>query len=155
MTDCYCQSGKTYATCCQPLHQGTSAATPLSLMRSRYSAFVLNLGDYLWHTHHPDFRGDLTPAKLSVENTDWQKLDILLHCYRQGYPQGWVEFKAWFRNSQQQLQFLHERSHFLFEQGRWWYADGLFQPSPIARNQPCPCGSQDPFKHCCQHNPLN
>jgi hypothetical protein len=42
-----------YAACCQPWHLGQPAPTPEALMRSRYSAFVLGLADYLRATLAP------------------------------------------------------------------------------------------------------
>ncbi|MDH5673153.1 MAG: YchJ family metal-binding protein [Myxococcales bacterium] len=50
---CPCSSAKPYAGCCQPLHTGERApADAVELMRSRFSAVSLGLGDYLWSTLH-------------------------------------------------------------------------------------------------------
>jgi uncharacterized protein YchJ len=48
--DCPCHSGRRYRECCEPLHQGRDAETPEALMRSRYAAFALGLGDYIAKT---------------------------------------------------------------------------------------------------------
>ncbi|MGL4918547.1 MAG: YchJ family protein, partial [Aeromonas allosaccharophila] len=72
------------------------ADTPEQLMRSRYSAFVLGLGEYLVHSWHPAHLGGLTAAELSQTDTHWDGLEIIAS---QGGPQdetGMVEFKAWF-----------------------------------------------------------
>ena len=50
---CPCGSNKEYAVCCRPFHQGAIAENALLLMRSRYSAYVLNLPDYIVKTTHP------------------------------------------------------------------------------------------------------
>jgi peptide deformylase len=50
---CPCGSNKEYALCCKPFHQGAPAENALLLMRSRYSAYVLNLPDYIVKTTHP------------------------------------------------------------------------------------------------------
>ena len=54
---CPCDSGQTYVDCCGAWHlgllQGLHAPTPEALMRSRYSAYVLGLIDYLLATWHP------------------------------------------------------------------------------------------------------
>jgi SEC-C motif domain protein len=50
---CPCGSGKGYAACCGLLHAGAPAADAEALMRSRYSAYVLGLADYLRATWHP------------------------------------------------------------------------------------------------------
>src|SRR5215469_12105793 len=60
--DCPCHSGARYAECCGPLHEKKRpAATPEALMRSRYAAFALGLGQYLVDTlssDHPDRASD-------------------------------------------------------------------------------------------------
>ena len=56
--DCPCHSGLRYVACCARLHRGEQpAATPEALMRSRFAAFALGLGEYLVETlaeEHPD-----------------------------------------------------------------------------------------------------
>jgi SEC-C motif-containing protein len=61
-TPCPCGSPHPYDACCQPLHQGAAAASAEALMRSRYSAYVLGLEDYLLATWHADTR----PAALDL-----------------------------------------------------------------------------------------
>jgi SEC-C motif-containing protein len=67
--DCPCHSGLRYSACCSPFHAGTQEApTPEALMRSRYAAFALGLGDYLVRTlasTHPDRQ--LPPQELARE----------------------------------------------------------------------------------------
>lgn len=51
---CPCHSGKDYDLCCGPYHKETkSPETPLELMRSRYSAYALDLPEYIIKTTHP------------------------------------------------------------------------------------------------------
>jgi SEC-C motif-containing protein len=58
LRDCPCHSDLRYSACCGPFHKGVQEAlTPEALMRSRYAAFALGLGDYLVRTlasSHPD-----------------------------------------------------------------------------------------------------
>jgi len=70
---CPC-GGENYDTCCGRYHHGTPAPDAASLMRSRYSAFVLKLEDYLLATWHPDTR----PASLDLDtdNTKWLGLEV-------------------------------------------------------------------------------
>jgi len=55
---CPCHSDRRYADCCGPFHnQQCEAPNPETLMRSRYSAFALGLGEYLFDTlaaTHPE-----------------------------------------------------------------------------------------------------
>ena len=56
---CPCGRGPAYSACCGRYHAGPlhlQAPDPESLMRSRYSAFVLDLRDYLLATWHPEHR---------------------------------------------------------------------------------------------------
>ncbi|MBC7184532.1 MAG: zinc chelation protein SecC, partial [Marinobacter sp.] len=71
---CPCGSGKSYRECCRLFHEGEPAPSPEALMRSRYTAFVLDLPDYLRATWHQSTR----PETLSLEDSpDWASLQIL------------------------------------------------------------------------------
>ena len=124
MTPCPCGSTLSYQTCCAPLHQGQAAASCEQLMRSRYSAFVLGLGDYLVQSWHPDFLGGLTATELGRQETRWVGLEIVNT--QDGTPddeEGQVEFKAWFLDAGQR-HCLHERSRFTRLARRWVYKIG-------------------------------
>ena len=90
-----------------------------ALMRSRYSAFVLEDADYLLATWHPSRR----PPELGFEpNTKWLGLDV--HSHRQvDATHAEVEFVARSRTGGRAHR-LHERSRFVCEDGRWYYLDG-------------------------------
>lgn len=50
---CPCSSEKPYSECCEPYHTDKAIApSALELMRSRYSAFVMGLADYIIATTH-------------------------------------------------------------------------------------------------------
>src|SRR5690606_13083917 len=49
-TNCPCGSGDSLDQCCGRYHAGTAAPSAERLMRSRYSAYVLGLIDYLQAT---------------------------------------------------------------------------------------------------------
>ena len=51
---CPCHSGAKYKKCCRPYHDGTPAPTAEALMRSHYSAYVLNRADYIMQTTDPN-----------------------------------------------------------------------------------------------------
>ena len=150
MSTCPCGSSLSLALCCGPLHDGQPAASAEQLMRSRYSAFVLGLGDYLVHSWHPDHLCGLTADQLSHTGTRWDGLEILAARGDPADDTGMVEFKAWFKEEDER-HCLHERSRFVRHQGRWVYADGEQDPAPlkIGRNDPCPCGSGKKHKKCC------
>lgn len=151
MQPCYCQSTVPFEQCCAPLLQGqTPAVTPGALMRSRYSAYRLGLGEYLYRSWHPETRTELTPELLAESglNTEWLGLDVI---YSRGGPddqEGEVEFKVRYKELGR-IQLLHERSLFLRVQGHWMYHSGRFNPPKIGKNAPCPCGSPKKYKQCC------
>lgn len=91
-------------------------------MRSRYTASVLDDTQYLaasWHS-------STCPADPSAPaGIDWRRLRIRDTC--DGSPTdetGEVEFVAHFRTADGARDFLHERSRFVRENGRWVYVDG-------------------------------
>ncbi|MCG6657555.1 YchJ family protein [Halomonas campisalis] len=144
-TACPCGSGQALADCCGRYHAGEPAPTPEALMRSRYSAFVLDLPDYLLATWHPSTR----PSSLASDAaTLWKRLEVL----ESGVEgeRGRVHFRATFREGRR-WSVLEEASRFVREAGRWFYIDGnpaVHRLKP-GRNAPCPCGSGRKFKACC------
>ncbi|MDO6681813.1 MULTISPECIES: YchJ family protein [unclassified Oceanobacter] len=134
-----------YGDCCQPLHLGQPAASAEALMRSRYSAFVLELEDYLQASWHPDTRPDGPVCEASMR---WYGLDIE-SADELGDP-ATVCFTATFR-AYGRWQTLHECSRFVKQGEHWRYYDGEaeWQQLQPGRNDPCPCGSGKKFKKCC------
>lgn len=116
-----------YENCCKVFHlQQQKPLTCEQLMRSRYSAFILQLGEYLFTTYHFDFRDGLTIEQLSEKSLDWCNLQII---ETQSFDKtGFVEFKAWYI-SDGQLACHHERSNFVKNHDQWLYCDGTFYPS--------------------------
>ncbi|TEW49251.1 YchJ family protein [Psychromonas algicola] len=148
---CPCKSGQQYQNCCEPFHmQQEKPKTCEQLMRSRFSAFCLQLGEYLFNTYHIDYRGELTVAALSEASLDWKNLEIIATETHQ--QTGFVEFKAWY-TQEGHLNCHHERSNFVKDHDQWLYCDGTFYPSEksgkISRNDACPCGSGKKYKKCC------
>lgn len=88
-------------------------------MRSRYSAYVLRLGDYLRDTWHPSTR----PAALDFDATQrWLGLRVLRLTVRDT-DHATVAFVARWRLAGRPGQ-LAETSRFVREDGRWFYVDG-------------------------------
>jgi SEC-C motif-containing protein len=96
------------------------APTAEALMRSRYSAYVLDLTDYLRDTWHPDTR----PVHIEPNPTGlkWLGLDVKRHTV-QDAQHACVEFVARSR-LHGKGQRMHEISRFVREDGRWLYIDG-------------------------------
>ena len=118
---CPCHSGLAYAECCGQWHAGLArnvfAPTPQALMRSRYSAYVLGLTEYLLATWHPS----TAPGDLELAPVKWLGLEVRLA--QADGDAGVVEFVARCRDGGR-AQRLHELSRFVREHGRWYYIDG-------------------------------
>lgn len=104
--------------CCGRFHARAAwPATAEQLMRSRYSAFVLGLDDWVFVTWHPRTR----PADVDASDGDaWRGLEIV--ATEAGGPEdetGVVEFVAHHAGGR-----MHERSRFARRAGRWLYLDG-------------------------------
>jgi SEC-C motif domain protein len=118
--DCPCGSPQAYAACCGRLHAGATAADAESLMRSRYSAYVKGLEDYLLATWHPSTR----PPGLNLGAGPQEKwLGLEIKSRKQEADTAQVEFVARCRVGGRARR-LHEISRFLREGGRWYYLDG-------------------------------
>jgi SEC-C motif-containing protein len=89
-TACPCGSSN-YAQCCKPYHDGAAAPTAEALMRSRYSAYVLGLMDYVYATWHASTRPAL--AEL-VHDPALKWLGLEVRCFTPGTDEATVEFVA-------------------------------------------------------------
>ena len=90
-------------------------------MRSRYSAYVLGLEDYLLATWHASTR----PAALNLAAAvapKWLGLEVRAHAA--SGDAATVEFVARCRIGGR-AQRMHEISRFVREDGRWYYVDGV------------------------------
>lgn len=122
MSVCVCGSGRAADACCARFHAGEPAPTPEALMRSRYSAFVLDLRDYLLATWHPTTRpAALPPPEPGLK---WLGLEVKRSAL-QDADHGTVEFVARSKLGGRAHR-LHENSRFVREDGRWYYVDGDF-----------------------------
>lgn len=129
-------------------------------MRSRYSAFCHGATDYLIATHHTSKRSDDDRSDLeeTIRANQWQHLTIInKHHGSENDDRGQVEFIAAYLHDNQ-LNWLHEVSTFVKEEGQWLYLEGKIissvdEKNPkhgLGRNDICWCGSGKKVKKC--HN---
>ena len=117
-----------YADCCGRWHAGPQhlqAPDAEALMRSRYSAYVLGLADYLQATWHPDTRP--TTLDLNEPGLRWLGLTVKRHERVDG-THAVVEFVARSKLGGRAHR-LHETSRFELSDAagspaRWLYLDG-------------------------------
>lgn len=119
--DCPCGSERAYADCCGRWHAGAPAPTAEALMRSRYSAFVLELETYLLATWHASTR----PPRVEFEpGTKW--LGLRVESARDTGPYtAEVSFVARYKVGGRSAVRLRERSRFARDaDARWYYVAG-------------------------------
>lgn len=153
------ESSLSYAKCCQPLHTGVEVADSAErLMRSRYSAIVLALTDYIVATTLPAQQALLDKSAIEdwAISTQWAGLEIVEHIAKVGKRHAQVVFKAYFDladdglsiGKTQERQVHHERSTFVRVQAKWYFLDPTVTMT-VTQKQPCICGSGEKFKRCC------
>lgn len=123
MSLCPCGSLSAYAACCGRWHAGPlhlQAPDAEALMRSRYSAFVMGLEDYVRDTWHASTRPS-QPMELDP-SVRWLGLEVRRHVPADG-EYATVEFVARSKLGGRAAR-LHETSRFVREGGRWYYLDG-------------------------------
>lgn len=121
---CPCCSGKSYNDCCKPYHTKEKfPPTAEALMRSRFSAFAIPNGEYLWETTSPGKRKFHNKKSLQEwgEINKWTKLEIV-----DTPSMNKVEFKAFYMDEDENPQVHHELSTFKTIQNRWYYVSGIF-----------------------------
>ncbi len=116
----------TYAQCCGRFIDDWTTPAPDAehLMRSRYSAFVMQCDDYLLATWHESTR----PASLDFElGAHWLGLEVLAHRPGPALDAAVVRFVARYRVAGKAVR-LAETSRFVREAvhgtERWFYVDG-------------------------------
>jgi len=121
---CPCDLALPYDQCCGRYHAGAPAPDAASLMRSRYSAYVLGLAPYLLATWHPDTR----PASLSLDDAPGQRtrwLGLRVHEHHTEADTAQVRFTARYRIGGGSAVRMNEHSRFERRDGLWLYRDAL------------------------------
>ncbi len=112
-----------FETCCKPYLIGDALAKDaLTLMRSRYSAYVTENESYLLKTWVDENR----PSGTIIEKTSsikWVGLKIIRH--QEQSDRATVEFIARYKQNGR-MRKLHEISRFIKKEGQWYYFDGTF-----------------------------
>ena len=120
---CPCGLGPHYCACCGRWHAGPlrlQAPDAALLMRSRYSAHVLQLGAYLQDTWHPSTRPAEAPQ--FEAGLRWLGLDLRRHVQTDATHAS-VVFVARSKLGGRAHR-LSETSRFVREGGCWFYVDG-------------------------------
>lgn len=123
---CKCGSNKSYKLCCEPIHQNIKLAkSPLDLMKSRYTAYVLADINYLMQSHHSSTRPTQEREEILqwTKSVNWLKLEIL-DSNISNQNEGFVTFKASYKENGLEST-IFEKSRFVKENDHWTYIDGI------------------------------
>lgn len=125
---CPCCSGDTYEKCCKPFHEGNLPETALQLMRSRFTAYVFDIPDYIIKTTHPanpQYSENTFSWKRNISqfsrSSVFNKLEILDFKAQETFAT--VIFTAYITQNDHDCTFT-EKSLFEKFQGRWLYRGG-------------------------------
>ncbi|BHH82996.1 YchJ family protein [Desulforhopalus sp. 52FAK] len=148
--NCLCGSNKEYSNCCGKVHlDHKAAATAETLMRSRYTAFVLENSEHVLQSWIENKR----PANLNFDDHPVTWVGLTINNTSGGTAEdstGTVDFTSTYLENGK-LCCLSEVSEFSKIDGLWYYVDGVCEVTKkkVERNRPCPCGSMKKFKRCC------
>lgn len=139
--NCACGTGKTYGDCCQPFHSKKKVPDdPITTVRSRFSAFVYKITDYIMDTTSTKHKEFVAEEKVSKRKS-WKKdLDEYARAYdflsinfdddgetaiTEGQSVGKVSFRVKMKKAGKNLppEYIEETSTFVLEGGRWQYQD--------------------------------
>lgn len=162
MDPCPCGTGRDATECCLPvIRRERSAATAEELMRSRYTAFVVNDVDWIMDSHHPETVDEVDRDEVGqwASGSEWLGLRIRdTEAGQEGDDEGIVSFRARYKVQGQQVDHV-ERARFVRDEGEWRFhsvveeeAQQLVPVGPaseVGRNDPCTCGSGRKYKKCC------
>ena len=140
---CYCDSGKSFSECCEPFIIGNETpSSALELMRSRYSAYVLKKGQYLYHTCSRNLKNVDDIISINNQDIHWLSLKI------ESSTENEVTFMAYYIEDNC-IVVMKEKSTFILEENELKYDSGIMIETTINRNETCPCGSGKKYKKCC------
>ena len=127
--NCPCHNEKPYEQCCAPFHKKESfPKTALELMRSRYSAYALEIPDYIMDTTHPEgplFQVNQALWRIEIlqfcKQTLFQRLEIVETSTSD--DEAFVTFIAYLKQDGKDV-LLKEKSRFIRVTNQWYYNSG-------------------------------
>ncbi|HRW58684.1 MAG TPA: YchJ family metal-binding protein [Chlamydiales bacterium] len=125
---CPCHSQLEYSKCCKPLHEGSLPQNALKLMRSRFSAYTLNLSDYIIQTTYPNspaWEKDLGLWENQIKDfcRHTKFIDLIIHHFSENETEATVTFTAILKQNNQDVSFK-EKSFFKKVNNKWFYYSG-------------------------------
>ena len=161
---CPCQSGSYYGMCCQPVIETVKKSVagslpeldigPEELLRARYTAYVREDADFViltTHYNHPEYTTDVEGWRREliefIRCVTFRRFEVKEYTPVND-TMAFVKWSARMKvlpdvlsPEKVQTKEFTERSIFLFEDGRWWYAGGDedFEPTnELVDDKPSP-----------------
>lgn len=140
---CICGNDLAFEDCCKKfIDTKEHAKTAVELMRSRYSAYVLKNGQYLYDTCSKKLQDINDIEAINHSKIEWIGLKV------EEFSDYEVAFTAFYKDNGK-IEAMKEHSYFIREEGCLKYDRGEMLLAKIERNDACPCQSGKKYKKCC------
>ena len=140
---CICGNELSFDACCgRFLSKAEKPQSAVELMRSRYSAYVLKNGQYLYDTCSKHLQNTADIEAINTQDIQWLGLKI------ESFSDKEVTFMAYYKENLT-VSVMKEHSFFIIDDEGYKYDRGEILEAKISRNELCPCASGKKFKKCC------
>ncbi len=138
-----CGNALSFEACCGKfISKEETPKSAVALMRSRYSAYVLKNGQYLYDTCSKQLQNREDIEAINQHEIEWLGLKI------ESFSDKEVTFMAYYKENST-MAVMKEHSFFIIEDGEYRYDRGEILKAEISRNELCPCASGKKYKKCC------
>jgi len=140
---CICGNELGFEMCCGKfISKEEKPKSAVELMRSRYSAYVLKNGQYLYDTCSKHLQNKEDIEAINKHDTEWIGLKI------ESFSEKEVTFMAYYKENST-MGVMKEHSFFIVDDEGYKYDRGEILEAKISRNELCPCASGKKYKKCC------
>ncbi len=140
---CICGNQLSFEMCCgRFISKAEKPKSAVELMRSRYSAYVLKNGQYLYDTCSKHLQNIADIEAINTHDIEWLGLKI------ESFSEKEVTFMAYYKENST-MEVMKEHSFFIIENESYKYDRGEMLEAKLSRNELCPCASGKKFKKCC------
>lgn len=123
---CPCGSNVSFDDCCKKYISGQNIVStdPELLLRSRFSAYTMKEADYIYTSWHENYRPKESKEDFisSLKGIKFTKLVVEEKLI--SLNKATITYIVFFKKITKLCQ-IHEKANFIFENGRWFYTDGI------------------------------
>lgn len=133
--------------------------TARELLETRYKAFVDGNVDFILESHHPETKNQVDRDSIAAWSTQSQWKGLTIEDEKIQGDKTFIRFAVKYEKNFETTTH-RENAEFRKHEGKWYYFDSEFPKTEalkraadkVGRNDPCPCGSGQKFKKCCERN---